>query len=208
MFFLFSTAKPLHHHGQECLRLKVDVVGPHGKSYQFFILPSRHFFNLYWIIRTTEALLTAQLYHLILGSKNKNKKKTVEKEDEMEVKAAGGVHNPSNRLPAGENFSSVTLLFASGCVSICFRKDVEFLDFPSQGVSDFTQVTRSRNVLIVLLFYFQMTLLPWSQLCRGAWAVRVFVWHPSQVSSRWSLYSSFCSSTEPDYKKTLWTLVR
>lgn len=131
MFFLFSTAKPLHHHGQECLRLKVDVVGPHGKSYQFFTLPTRHFCNLYWIIRTTEALLTARLYHLILGSKNKNKKKTVEKEDEMEVKSAGGVHNPSNRLPAGENFSSVTLLFASGSVSICFRKDVEF---PSQGV--------------------------------------------------------------------------
>lgn len=53
----------------------------------------------------------------------------------------------------------------------------------------------------MLLLYFQMTLLPWSQLFRGAWAVRVFVCLPSQVSSRWSLYSSFCSSTEPDIRR-------
>uniref|UniRef100_A0A8C7TMF5 Ephrin-A1 n=1 Tax=Oncorhynchus mykiss TaxID=8022 RepID=A0A8C7TMF5_ONCMY len=27
----YYISKPLHHHGQECLRLKVDVVGPHGE---------------------------------------------------------------------------------------------------------------------------------------------------------------------------------
>lgn len=38
----------------------------------------------------------------VLGSKNK---KTVEIKEEIEGKmAAGGVHNPSNRLPAGEHF--------------------------------------------------------------------------------------------------------
>lgn len=48
----------------------------------------------------------------------------MEKDEELEGKmAAGGVHNPSNRLPAGEHFISV---------SICFRKHVEFLDFVSQ----------------------------------------------------------------------------
>ncbi|XP_051722732.1 ephrin-A1b [Ctenopharyngodon idella] len=69
----YYISKPLHHHGQECLRLKVDVVGPHG-------------------------------------SKNKNKKKTVEKEDEMEVKAAGGVHNPSNRLPADDPIAMIPVV--------------------------------------------------------------------------------------------------
>ncbi|KAI7807185.1 ephrin-A1b [Triplophysa rosa] len=59
----YYISKPLHHHGQECLRLKVDVVGPHG-------------------------------------SKNK---KTVETKENVEGKmAAGGVHNPSNRLPADD----------------------------------------------------------------------------------------------------------
>ncbi len=46
-----------------------------------------------------------------------------------------------------------------------------------------------------------MTLLPWSQLCRGAWAVRGFALLPSQVSSRWSLYSSSCFSTEPNIRR-------
>ncbi len=46
-----------------------------------------------------------------------------------------------------------------------------------------------------------MTLLPWSQLCRGAWAVRVFALPLSQVSSRWSLYSSSCFSTEPNIRR-------
>lgn len=30
-FFLFPAAKPLHHHGQECLRLRVDVVAADGE---------------------------------------------------------------------------------------------------------------------------------------------------------------------------------
>lgn len=46
-----------------------------------------------------------------------------------------------------------------------------------------------------------MTLLPWSQLCRGAWAVRVFALLLSQVSSRLSLYSSSCFSTEPNIRR-------
>lgn len=61
----YYISKPLHHHGQECLRLKVDVVGAHG---------------------------------------SKNKKMTVEKKEMEERKmAAGGVHNPSNRLPAADD---------------------------------------------------------------------------------------------------------
>ncbi len=57
----------------------------------------------------------------------------MKKDEELEEKmAAGGVHNPSNRLPAGEHFISVTLLLTSGSVLICFRKHVEFLDFVSQ----------------------------------------------------------------------------
>lgn len=207
MFFLFSTAKPLHHHGRECLRLKVDVVGPHGKSFQFFTLPTRHFCNLNWIIRTTEALLTAPLNHLILGSKNK--KKTVEKEGEMEVKAVGGVHNPSNRLPAGENFSSVTLLFASGSVSICFRKDVEFLDFPSQGVRVTLRKLHGHEMysssFSLLLSDDPIAMIPVVQRSVGSSGVRV-----APVSSFVTLISLliFLLLHWAWYKKTLWTLIR
>lgn len=69
----YYISKPLHHHGQECMRLKVDVVGHHG-------------------------------HH---GSKHN--KKTAEKEEAKKVEeknvpmgAGGGVHNPSNRLPADD----------------------------------------------------------------------------------------------------------
>lgn len=35
------TAKPLHQHGSDCLRLKVDVVGPHGKPRIYIVsIPS------------------------------------------------------------------------------------------------------------------------------------------------------------------------
>ncbi|XP_046872480.1 ephrin-A1b [Hypomesus transpacificus] len=68
----YYISKPLHHHGQECLRLKVDVVGHHGSA-------------------KTQA----------------DKGKVEEMEKAMDggkgkVGAAGGVHNPSNRLPADD----------------------------------------------------------------------------------------------------------
>lgn len=64
----YYISKPMHQHGADCLRLKVDVVGPHA---------------------------------------SRNHKKTGEKEEEMEAAkhrhtGAGGVHNPSNRLPADD----------------------------------------------------------------------------------------------------------
>ncbi|TRZ01324.1 hypothetical protein DNTS_020891 [Danionella cerebrum] len=68
----YYISKPLHHHGQECLRLKVDVVGSHG---------------------------------------SKNKKKIIEKDDELEAKmAAGGVHNLSNRLPADDPIAMIPVV--------------------------------------------------------------------------------------------------
>lgn len=62
----------MHHHGQDCLRLKVDVVGQKGSG------------------------------------KTQDKPKVEKKEKEAEegkgrFVASGGVHNPSNRLSAGEN---------------------------------------------------------------------------------------------------------
>lgn len=59
----------MHHHGQDCLRLKVDVAGH------------------------KDAAKTHQ-------EKPKNGKK--EKEDEGKFIGSGGVHNPANRLSAGE----------------------------------------------------------------------------------------------------------
>lgn len=65
----------MHHHGQECLKLRVDVVGQKGS-----------------------------------GKTNLEKSKaedTDKRFDGGKVKfpTAGGVHNPSNRLPAGEDSS-------------------------------------------------------------------------------------------------------
>lgn len=71
-FFTFS-AKPMHHHGKDCLRLRVDVVG-----------------------------------HKSSGKNQYDKSKAHETEkisdgEKRKVVATGGVHNPSNRLPAGED---------------------------------------------------------------------------------------------------------
>lgn len=69
---LFSTAKPMHHHGQDCLRLKVDVAGNSGSA------------------KTN-----------VEKSKAEN---TGKSSDGGKGKLpSGGVHNPSNRLPAGED---------------------------------------------------------------------------------------------------------
>ncbi|KAL7886694.1 hypothetical protein AOLI_G00044150 [Acnodon oligacanthus] len=83
----YYISKPLHHHGQECLRLKVDVVGPHS---------------------------------------SKNHKKTTVKEEETEGgknerMGAGGVHNPSNRLPADDPAAMIPVVqrsVGSSAVSI------------------------------------------------------------------------------------------
>lgn len=67
-----SPAKPMHHHGQDCLRLRVDVVGNKGSG---------------------------------KSPQEKSKaEETGKSSDGGKVKfpAAGGVHNPSNQLPAGE----------------------------------------------------------------------------------------------------------
>ncbi|XP_012673494.2 ephrin-A1b [Clupea harengus] len=76
----YYISKPLHHRGQECMRLKVDVVGNHG-------------------------------HH---DSKHNNNKKTAEKELEkeknVEMGAGGGVHNPSNRLPADDPVAMVPVV--------------------------------------------------------------------------------------------------
>ncbi|KAM3873636.1 ephrin-A1b [Diretmus argenteus] len=68
----YYISKPLHHHGQECLRLKVDVVGQKGS-----------------------------------GKVKADKAKADDVEQGMDggkgkFSAAGGVHNPSNRLPADD----------------------------------------------------------------------------------------------------------
>lgn len=95
----YYISKPLHHHGQECLRLKVDVVGLHGSP---------------------------------KTKPDKGKAEEVEKvtDEEKGKMAAGGVHNPSNRLPAddpsalepnvqrsvassGAQFASFSLLFTT-----------------------------------------------------------------------------------------------
>lgn len=68
----YYISKPMHHHGQECLRLKVKVVGhkDSGKSHQD-------------------------------KSKAEETGKNLDGE-KVKFHAAGGVHNPSNRLPADD----------------------------------------------------------------------------------------------------------
>lgn len=75
--FLFDllAAKPMHHHGQDCLRLKVDVVGHKDSAKTHQEKP-----------------------------KNGKKEKEVD-EGKGKFIVIGGVHNPANRLSAGENSS-------------------------------------------------------------------------------------------------------
>lgn len=66
----------MHHHGQECLRLRVDVVGhkSSGKNH-------------------------------LDKSKPEDTEKSSDA-GKGELPAAGGVHNPSNRFSAGEDSST------------------------------------------------------------------------------------------------------
>lgn len=73
--FWLSAAKPMHHHGQDCLRMRVDVVGHKGSG-------NTH----------------------LDKSKADNTRKSMDGGKGM-FPATGGVHNPSNRLPAGEESS-------------------------------------------------------------------------------------------------------
>lgn len=63
----------MHHHGQDCLRLKVDVVSHKGKNH-------------------------------LDKAKAEETGKGIDGE-KVKFPALGGVHNPSNRLPAGEDSS-------------------------------------------------------------------------------------------------------
>lgn len=68
----YYISKPMHHHGEDCLRLRVDVAGHKGNGKA----------------------------HL-----DKSKAEETGKSLDMEkgkFQAAGGVHNPSNRLPADD----------------------------------------------------------------------------------------------------------
>lgn len=66
----------MHHHGQECLRLRVDVVGHKGSGKT---QPDK--------------------------SKGEDTGKSLDA-GKAKFTAVGGVHNPSNRLPAGEDSST------------------------------------------------------------------------------------------------------
>lgn len=68
-----TTAKPIHHHGQDCLRLRVDVAGRKSAS---------------------------KNHHE--KSKEEHSGRSVDGGKTMSS-GSGGVHNPSNRLPAGEH---------------------------------------------------------------------------------------------------------
>ncbi|CAL8290671.1 unnamed protein product [Merluccius merluccius] len=69
----YYISKPLHHHGQECLRLKVDVMGPKGSA------------------KAKEDKAKAE-----------EMEKTSFGGGKAKFPEAGGAHNPSNRLPADD----------------------------------------------------------------------------------------------------------
>lgn len=72
---VLSAAKPLHHRGEECLRLRVDVTGHKGSAAK----------------AKADKAKAEEMAKAKLGN---GKGKFAE---------AGGVHNPTNRLPAGEH---------------------------------------------------------------------------------------------------------
>ncbi|XP_077577606.1 ephrin-A1b [Stigmatopora nigra] len=67
----YYISKPMHHHGQDCLRLKVDVAGQKGST-------------------KTHA-----------GKPKAGTEKTLDASKAKFV-SSGGIHNPSNRLPADD----------------------------------------------------------------------------------------------------------
>ncbi|XP_070822731.1 ephrin-A1b [Chaetodon trifascialis] len=69
----YYISKPMHHHGQECLRLRVDVVGHKGSG-------KTH----------------------LNKSKADDTGKSTDGGKRIFSAAAGGVHNPTNRLPADD----------------------------------------------------------------------------------------------------------
>uniref|UniRef100_A0A8C8DRF0 Ephrin-A1 n=1 Tax=Oryzias sinensis TaxID=183150 RepID=A0A8C8DRF0_9TELE len=85
----YYISKPMHHHGADCLKLRVDVVGRKGFS------------------KTS-----------LEKSKADKTDKSLDEEN-IKFSAVGGVHNPSNRLPAGEgSFSSAASNpNSAGCVN-------------------------------------------------------------------------------------------
>lgn len=76
----YYISKPMHHHGQDCLRLRVDVVGQNGAG--------KHGGGKHGGGK-----------HNLEKVKAGNAKENIEK---VKLGAAGGVHNPSNRLPADD----------------------------------------------------------------------------------------------------------
>ncbi|XP_075996464.1 ephrin-A1b [Genypterus blacodes] len=68
----YYISKPLHHHGEECLRLKVDVVSHKGAA------------------------------GAAAGKGKAEESVKASEGGKAKLAAAGGVHNPSNRLPADD----------------------------------------------------------------------------------------------------------
>lgn len=68
----YYISKPMHHHGKDCLRLRVDVVGRKGSGKNHYDKSKAH---------ETEKILEGEKVNFL---------------------GTGGVHNPSNRLPADD----------------------------------------------------------------------------------------------------------
>lgn len=123
----------MHHHGQDCLRLRVDVVRHKGSG-------KNH-------LDKSKAENTG---------KNTDGGKAI-------FPANGGVHNPANHLPAGEDSTQ-----ASHSSSL------------TEGSIYYEGMMKSNTDSSL---FPQMTLLRWSQTSRGVSDVRERSWSPISSSS-------------------------
>lgn len=157
--FLSFLAKPMHHHGADCLKLRVDVVGRKGFS------------------KTS-----------LEKSKADKTDKSLDEEN-IKFSAVGGVHNPSNQLPAGEGSftSAASNPNSAGCVN--HSRAITFLFCADP----------------LCLFPLQMILLRWSQKFRGALAALQHSSSPCRFSLPWSQFylPQFYTEVHKDFKNRL-----
>lgn len=149
----------MHHHGADCLKLRVDVVGRKGFS------------------KTS-----------LEKSKADKTDKSLDEEN-IKFSAVGGVHNPSNQLPAGEGSftSAASNPNSAGCVN--HSRAITFLFCADP----------------LCLFPLQMILLRWSQKFRGALAALQHSSSPCRFSLPWSQFylPQFYTEVHKDFKNRL-----
>lgn len=169
--FFEYPAKPMHHHGSDCLRLRVDVVGHKGS---------------------------------IKSHRDKSKAEEREKEEKnLKLMAAGGVHNPSNRLPAGEDWFYTKQLKLESClrpaqnwVCLPFLTDETLCSLPSlrwpcchgaKSPEEYRQLCSTAGVFVIPFHHDPRPISDGAALSPTITPKTETIWSPMQDVGTWTL---------------------